>query len=623
MLISVRKMMTAVLGAIALGSAASPLQERQFSYAPEGSVAYRWGTGKAELYDVAIRLDDAGLVGSRITSMRMPLSTDKAISNASGWLTTELKLENKVNAPDVVQAEATIDPGNDDEYPSLRLTLPEPYTITGEGVYVGFTFTVGAVETDNQKNPLLVTYGDNPNGFYLHTPRTYLKWNNRQEDLGAVSMMEVTLEGEFLDDAVALTAVSTLYLEPGNEGKLRASLVNHGSAKVESVHYLFRAGDMDVEGTARLAEPLAAMFGSEGWVELDVKAPDATGPYEYTVTIDGVNGHSNLDSSNELAGRLNVISFVPETRPLMEEYTGLWCAWCPRGFVGLERMNAAWPGRFVGLSYHAANDGIEPLQCVREFPGRVNGFPAAIMNRSFQADPYFGLTNNVEMGIEQVWLGLASQFTVADVSARSYWTDDTHAELRADADVRFVMDAEDADFRLSYVLVGDGLHNDSWKQANAFAGYDYSGDDWKPFVEGGMFVSGLVFNDIVLSYDHQQGIEGSIPAHICRDETYTHSFTFNMADVRNIYGDNIVSDPGKLRVVAILTDGATGEFVNCCSSGYVAGSGVRGESLAPVMAERWYDLQGNLLAEPYKGVCIRVATHADGTVTSTRVMCGN
>ena len=60
-----------------------------FSYAPDGSTPYLWGNKKKETYDVAIKITDQSLVGARITGFKVPIATNEAISDVSGWKSPE------------------------------------------------------------------------------------------------------------------------------------------------------------------------------------------------------------------------------------------------------------------------------------------------------------------------------------------------------------------------------------------------------------------------------------------------------------------------------------------------------------------------------------------------------
>ena len=94
------------------------------------------GTLKAETYDVAMLLNDPSLVGMRITGINVPLNTAATVTDCKAWLTKQLTLESGNNAPDITSIDFT------PEGKWVEVTFAEPYTITEEGVYAGYSLTV-------------------------------------------------------------------------------------------------------------------------------------------------------------------------------------------------------------------------------------------------------------------------------------------------------------------------------------------------------------------------------------------------------------------------------------------------------------------------------------------------
>ncbi len=94
------------------------------------------------------------------------------------------------------------------------------------------------------------------------------------------------------------------------------------------------------------------------------------------------------------------------------------------------------------------------------------------------------------------------------------------------------------------------------------------------FTHGPKSVYGLTFNDVVLALPQPFGYTGSVPAEIEAGETYRHSCIINVDDIVNVYGDPVVQDRTKLRVVAAMIDRKTNRAVNCSSSGYADMSSV-------------------------------------------------
>ena len=74
----------------------------------------------------------------------------------------------------------------------------------------------------------------------------------------------------------------------------------------------------------------------------------------------------------------------------MEEYTGTWCGWCPRGAVGMAKMQEKYGEKFVGMVYHtdASKDPMVTTTPATEYAGA----PWGVLDRTLDADPFYGLT---------------------------------------------------------------------------------------------------------------------------------------------------------------------------------------------------------------------------------------
>lgn len=637
MILFSKKIISGIAVAIAAAtfSISGAEREKDFSYAPDGADPFVWGTGKVETYDVAILVKSPAFTGAKVTGFTVPISTDEEITNVTGWLSSELKLESKKNAPDIATVEAQIKHEGQYNMPQVYVTFNEPYTIPAEGVYVGYSLTVNKIVDENSKNPLIITYSDTEGGLFLHTTRTYLSWEDKAPSWGGVSMMKVNLWGEFSENAASPANLQTIHGIMNNEAMAKLTLTNNGESEIATIGYTYSInGHESDEKQFSLPTPIPAQLGAIADVELPLTVPSEMGKYDLSVTITTVNGNLNEDNSPTASGELNAYAFLPVNHPLVEEYTGTWCQWCPRGFIALERMKELYPDRFVALSYHTSSAGKEPMMCLDVLPNPSDdkNFPSLFFNRDTEEfDPYFGSTNNTQMGIIDDWEKFANAFTIADIDVKAEWADDNQTILKATSSVKFVKDCDESDYRISYALVGDNLTGekwagtvDLWYQVNGYSGNtSMTGDDWKVFTEAEGAVIGLVYNDIVLAYDDFNGVKGSLPENIVANETYEHSHSFDVSAVTNLFGEYIINDPSNLRVVAIVIDAKSGKAINCNSSKYPTSAGIDGVSAddsTEIVEIIWHDMQGRQLKNPANGIYIRTTVLSNGTTHSDKVV---
>ena len=107
-----------------------------------------WGTLDKENYDVAVHVGLPELEEAQIVEVSFPLRAQTGISNPRVWFSRNLTVESKVNLPDIASYEATFEDG------SVVLRLENPVTVGKEGLYVGYSFTVDDVSSQEGCYPV-------------------------------------------------------------------------------------------------------------------------------------------------------------------------------------------------------------------------------------------------------------------------------------------------------------------------------------------------------------------------------------------------------------------------------------------------------------------------------------
>lgn len=595
-------------------SASAGAASLDFSYNPNPDTEdYTvFGYNKKETYDVAIRIQDPALTGTSITAMKVFLPVENEwVENLSGWLSSELKLENKVNAPDIASCQATLA----DRF--LSVTFDQPYTITEEGVYVGYSFTVKQL-ADYSNYPIAGVKGDNPDGLYVHSSRTRLKWTSEVAAKELVSAMVVTLQtdGGPTDAAAALPAES--YIVAGEKGLINLDIINYGTEQLTSFGYSWDCNGESGSGSASLATPLQP--GERVTQQVEAGPLSECGLFALSMSIDTFNGQPNGDPRKNAEGNLLVMPFMTVTRPLVEEYTGLRCQYCPRGYVAMEQMNEDFGDRFVGLAYHTETYESNAMVVMpdSEFPIGVSGYPHGSLNRSWSGDP---------SEIPAKWDAAAAITSPANVDVTLGWADESHTILEANASYHFARAFDKADMNVLIMLVADGLTNPAWYQINAFNGQSdrYTGPVWDLFTKGGNPVWDLIFNDVVVSRTDTKGMAGIIPEKIAIDDKIDYSVRFDINAIKNLQDEYFINEGATLKAVAVLIDKASGAAINSNKSASVdfntSGIASATEDSSETVSTEYYDILGRRVFCPAKGTTvIRIDRKADGsTVSSKRI----
>lgn len=587
----------------------------EFGYNPDNLPERGYGYNKAETYDVAIYVNDASITGATVKGVTVRIPGGADISSTSAWLTSELKLKKKngknVNNPDILSQDGTLTDG------VLTVMFDEPHVVTGP-FYAGYSFTVDNLTNETSAPVMVADILDN-NGLFIHSSKSKLKWMDCMEDAAGVSVMNVIIDGDFKDNSASFLSQEGLYVSAEEKAVIPVKVVNHGGNEISSIEYTFSSTAGSGSGSMTFEPAVPAAFGATGEVMVDLGYLTEPGTTEVTLTVTKVNGADNNDNLAVTVLPVKVYPFIPVNRPLVEEYTGLWCGWCVRGYVALETMKERYPDRFIGLAYHDS----DPMDVEVERPSEVKGYPSAFINRS---KAKINITD-----IYTIWPEFIREIAPASIDVKVEWTDDSKSSLKAIATTRFIDSHDKADFAVCYALLEDGMSDPKWAQSNAYAVEDgeepkdypeMPGELGRIFTHGPAKVYGLEYNDVVLALPQPFGYPASVPAEIVAGESYSHSCIFNVDEIVNYKGEYLVQDKSKLRVVASIIDRKTGRAVNCNSSLYANGeSSVEGiDSDAVVVDTVWYDMQGRKVSEPADGIFVKVCTLDNGNTVTTKVI---
>lgn len=560
------------------------------------------GFGKTnETYDVAMRVDESALQGCRVTGMRFPVPDDAPnAKDYKVWLTHELTLTKGAVDPDMFVVDVTPKTG------WAEITFPTPHTIDGP-FYAGYSLSVSDLATEADYSPVVMLPFVGKGGSWLHTSRTYLRFVDYAAEAGMTTTIQLIIEGGSLpENAAAVWPFDDVFVQSGSVGVASLRVANHGAAPLASLDCTVEAAGKSVEQHITFAKPIESpFFGHETTIDVELPRIEELGTWPTKVTVTKVNDSDNDDEKASTEGALVVMSFVPHRRPLIEEYTGTWCGYCPRGYVGMEHMKALYGDEFVGVAYHNA-DAME-IMAQEKFPSVVANFPAAWMDRAFLTDAYYGNTNEIS-GIRRTWLERQRDIPVANIDVDATLSSGG-STLKVTATTTFVRDLTDANrYRVSYILTADGFSD---FQKNYYTPGDSRivGDDMDLFLNGGEMVK-VTFNDVVAATTAASGIAGSIPAKVQQNVPVTHSHTFRLNEAKNTKGKQMFTEGIRPGAVVILVDTQTGEVVNAAKISY--NRIIASEGIEPITLEQpdstaspAYDLQGRRVSTPAKGVYIQ------------------
>lgn len=585
---------------------AAPLAAGEMTYSHDtkgNQIEYR-GTGKREHYDVAVKVDAASLKGASLNTMYLPLSGVDKITDLIVWVSTSLP--ETEDSADVFSASADAQALFDAETGELRYVFENPYTVSGEGeLYVGVSFGIAGLNV-RSKAPLGVVAGDSDETF-IRT-KSLKGWTDTGANGGFTSAMRLVVSG-MPAAAAGVAPLGAVRGVAGRETQLHATFLNRGFEGMSSLRYKGTVGETPFEGTLDLASnPVKPGFDYPAEAYIMLPAVAETGVYPLTIEVTEVNGKANGAAEPAAMTDARIYNTLPVKRPLVEEYTGMTCGWCPRGLVALETMGERHGDDFIALSYHCQ----DALQYYSNLPiGNELLLPACQIDRKADTDAYYG-DGREAMGIEDVWKRHSLEFAPADIALRTSRVDEN---AHIEATVTFVEEITNADFHVEFFITGDGVKGEGWRQKNYYSGEEsYRGQvGIEEYVDLPGNISDPVYDDVVLWWT-----EMNVPEQLCisgyiSEDSHT-----------DITGDVLLPDGASyaetLNVVALLVDNSDKSVVNAVKVPLGGETNAIDEvEAAEVLSTEYYDLAGRRLTSP-AGICIRRSVLSDGTVITEKMV---
>jgi thiol-disulfide isomerase/thioredoxin len=415
--------------------------------------------------------------------------------------------------------------------------------------------------------------GDNPEDFageplVTVTDEDINKWQEHNLDLSAyegqrvrIAFVNISLDSEILaiDDinVSGLKGLSEILVTPG-EYHAGSETFNIGGTitaySQQPVNTL--SVDCEVGGRTLHAEYSGLNLGYHESFDF-VLPEEITAQYGETVdfTVSAtVNGlpYDPMDMSTM------VLSFVPKRGVVVEEATGMWCGYCPKGIVAMETLEEKYPDTFIGIAVHVDDDmSIDGYQNF-SFP---SGAPTAWVDRNIYCPtPMYPITENgvktyttLMGGLESVYREVLDQQALAEISLDAAVKGNT---LEISASTRYPINIDNADYRIAFAVTEDKVWKKGYYQKNYMSG---SGEVIGGFEDRpAMIVTDMKFNHVARAiYSGVDGIEGSVPSVITAGEVYPESYSFDLPrSILNV--DNV-------KVIGMIIDHATGKILNAAS----------------------------------------------------------
>lgn len=293
-----------------------------------------------------------------------------------------------------------------------------------------------------------------------------------------------------------------------------------------------------------------------------------------------------------------------------EEVTGTWCGYCVRGIVAMKTMNDKYPDNFIGIAIHnstphwpdAMAEGVEDYLEYIYTSCKISGYPHCVFSRNpmYSIDPAY-MEQYYKMLMDGDGNSCGVQLTAT--------YDATDNKIDATTDVYFAADADNADYKLAYVLVENNVHRTAkdlgledgqptgYEQNNYYAGTETEMGGFED-MPSTVPAEQMWYNDVARGiWPDSRGMGGIIPASVRDGDSYKHTYSIGMP--------SNVLEPKNTELVVMLLD-KNGIIVNADKvkiQGLTAG--ISGTTRQPAVSnDAAYGINGVRMAGGAKGILI-------------------
>lgn len=366
---------------------------------------------------------------------------------------------------------------------------------------------------------------DSPSGYYVGIDNLSIKIP--QENYAS-------LEGFFIDTGS--------FVLPNTSTSVELTVKNNGTNAINSLQIDWNDGTDHTENIDVEIPPGISAYVAfpQPFVYSDVSQ------HIIQATITGVNGSDNVNTNdNSTTFSITTISQSADKKILIEESTGTWCGYCPRGIVLMEYLEETYDDQAIGVAVHLFSS--DPMN-----------LPEYERGAAFAGAPFM----NVDRDLKSI--SFTQEFLDAVIESNELISPadlDVTGELEGmnitiDLDAQFYSNFSAADFRFAVIMAENnvtGTSEEGYDQTNYYSGQgtEMGGYENLPNpVPAEQMVYNHVSRALIGGYDGQ---EDSVPAVMTDGQSASYSFNYELPEG---------SDPNDFYAVGIIIDNETGIVIN-------------------------------------------------------------
>ena len=418
----------------------------------------------------------------------------------------------------------------------ISVKLPTPFTIPADGALVGYSYD----GKSSDKSIVLAGISSEAAGcFFQYDYEGERNFESLSSIVGMSSSIQIGLDVSDCEANDATVSANPELTTLVNTKQQYPFYITNNSAKpiTQLTYSISVDGVNGAEKSLDLSSPIEPMETAS--IPYTTAFED-DGVHTVELNISKVNGNTNINKHSSAEYSIIALEKSADRVSVVEEQTGTWCGWCPRGHVALDLLNKQLGDKVVTLAGHFANGEtmVDPMNILGDnitsqaerFAdyGLVamtlssllggGGLPGAMFDRVVAADPYVGANTTkgkngtYEYGAtDLVNLLKEENPSEADFSMTASWADDKNTDIKVDLTTTFNYNRFGSfPYGVAFVLSENGMTGKgaTWKQLNYYSklagvngASDFNNPDMAAWFKAGSYVSTTYDNVVVQAWN--------------------------------------------------------------------------------------------------------------------------
>ena len=418
----------------------------------------------------------------------------------------------------------------------ISVKLPTPFTIPADGALVGYSYDG---KSSDESIVLAGISSEAAGCFFQYDYEGERNFESLSSIVGMSSSIQIGLDVSDCEANDATVSANPELTTLVNTRQQYPFYITNNSAKpiTQLTYSISVDGVNGAEKSLDLSSPIESMETAS--IPYTTAFED-DGVHSVELNISKVNGNTNINKHSSAEYSIIALEKSADRVSVVEEQTGTWCGWCPRGHVALDLLNKQLGDKVVTLAGHFANgeSQVDPMNILGDnitsqaerFAdyGWVamtlssllggGGLPGAMFDRVVAADPYVGANTTkgkngtYEYGAtDLVNLLKEENPSEADFSMTASWADDKNTDIKVDLTTTFNYNRFGSfPYGVAFVLSENGMTGKgaTWKQLNYYSklagvtgASDFNNPDMAAWFKAGSYVSTTYDNVVVQAWN--------------------------------------------------------------------------------------------------------------------------